>query len=246
MNPNEIQRYARHIGLEDFGASGQLKMKQSRALVVGVGGLGSVIASLLTRAGIGQLGLVDHDAVHMSDLGRQILYETPDVGRQKVLAAQARLQEINPDVSLQIYDETFDTENADGLIQRYDLVMDGTDNLATRQLINRVCVQQGKPFVHGAVDGFDGQVGVFWKGHGACFACLHPPDATPQASGDKKVINVLNTLVLMVGSLQANEAIKWITGIGSPLISQLLMFNVLDLSFHKVTVSRRVGCTICS
>ncbi len=202
LSPKEIQRYARHIGLQDFGDSGQIKMKQSRVLVVGVGGLGSVISSLLTRAGIGKIGLVDHDVVHLSDLGRQILYKTPDIGRQKVSVAQARLREINPEVTIQIFDEALSDENAAHIIQEYDIVMDGTDDLETRQLINRFFVKQRKPFVHGAVDGFNGQVGVYWKDHGACFACLHP--SAPYQPDKGKVINVINSLVLMVGSMQAN------------------------------------------
>ncbi|MDY6868063.1 MAG: HesA/MoeB/ThiF family protein [Chloroflexota bacterium] len=246
LNQQDLQRYARHIGLKSFGVNGQLKMNQSRVLVVGVGGLGSVTSSLLTRAGIGYLGLIDHDAVRLSDLGRQILYETPDIGRQKILVAQERLREINPEVAIQIYDEALGEENAAQIIQEYELIMDGTDNLKARQLINRVCVKQGKPFVHGAVDGFDGQVGVFWKGHGACYACLHPLGETGIAPDREDVINVLNSLVFLVGSLQANEAIKWITGIGSPLISQLLILNALDMRFHKATVPKRDDCEICS
>ena len=245
LSNQEIERYTRHINLQDIGIEGQIQIKKSAVLVVGVGGLGSVSTSLLTRAGVGRLGIIDHDKISLSDLQRQILYSTQDIGSQKVRIAQKRLNEINPNVNIQAYQESFNETNARHLIEEYDFVIDGTDNLKTRYLINRMCIELEKPYIFGAVDQYTGQVSVFWQGHGPCLACLLPPTQSPPLPKKKPPINVLSPLVLIVGSIQVTEAIKLITGSGHPLLGELLIINTLDMRFDKVSIPQQEDCPIC-
>jgi adenylyltransferase/sulfurtransferase len=245
LSADEFQRYARQIDINEIGLKGQKRLKESSALVVGVGGLGSIIATLLALAGVGEIGLVDQDTVSLSNLQRQILYSNQDIGEKKVEAALRRIESQNPNVKIRIFDEGFTKENAGFLVNQYDVILDGTDNFSTRHLINEICVKQKKPYVFGAVDQFDGQVSVFWKDHGPCFSCLFPMKNGHDSRSDPQRINVLNTIVGIVGSLQANEAIKLLTGAGSPLIGELLLINILETRFHKITIPLRGDCQIC-
>ncbi len=245
LSEQDLKRYTRHIHLDEFGIIGQVKMKRSSVLVIGVGGLGCTSTTLLTRAGIGRIGIIDHDTISVSDLHRQILYPTQDVGRPKVSIARKRLNEMNPDVDIQVYDDLFTEKKGENIVKEYDLVIDGTDNLEARQNINRSCVKLGKPYIFGAVEQFDGQVSVFWKGKGACFACLYPPSKSQQLPKRTAAINVLSPLVTLIGSIQANEAIKIITGMGTPLIGEMLIMNALEMRFHKVLIPKREDCSVC-
>ncbi|MCH8010441.1 MAG: molybdopterin-synthase adenylyltransferase MoeB [Candidatus Marinimicrobia bacterium] len=241
----EYLRYSRHFSLPEIGLEGQKKLKQASVLVVGVGGLGCPVAIYLAAAGVGRIGLVDFDVVDLSNLQRQILYSSKDVGKPKLRIARERLEGINPKVQVAAHEEPFSSVNAVQILAGYDLVIDGTDNFPTRYLVNDVSVFQGKPNVYGSIFRFEGQVSIFHAKEGPCYRCLYatppPPGLVPSCAEG----GVLGVLPGIVGSLQAAEAIKWITGIGDPLIGRLLLFDALSMTFREVRLEKNDDCVVC-
>ena len=241
----ELSRYARHLSLPEIGKEGQLRLKASRVVVVGAGGLGSPLALYLAAAGIGTLGLVDFDEVDATNLQRQILHGTRDVGRQKLDSARERLADVNPNVSVVTHDVRLDSGNALEILGAYDIVADGTDNFPTRYLVNDACVLLGKPNVYGAVFRWEGQASVFASDGGPCYRCLfqEPPPAglVPNCAE----AGVLGVLPGIIGSIQALEVIKLILGQGRTLSGRLLIFDALEMSWREMAVSRNINCPVC-
>ncbi len=232
-------RYARQITLPEIGESGQEKLRRASVLIVGAGGLGSPAALYLTAAGVGTLGLVDFDRVDITNLHRQVLYGTSDIGRPKLEAARERLEDLNPDVRVITHSARLTSENALDILRDYDVILDGTDNFATRYLVNDACVLLGKPNVYGSVFRFDGQVSVFAAKDGPCYRCLYPEPPPPGLVPSCAEGGVLGVLPAMIGSLQATEAIKLITGVGETLAGRLLLFDALRTTFRVMKVRRR-------
>jgi sulfur-carrier protein adenylyltransferase/sulfurtransferase len=232
-------RYARQITLPEIGTEGQRKLSQASVLIIGAGGLGSPAATYLAAAGVGRIGLVDFDRVDASNLHRQILYGTSDVGRPKLEAARERLEDLNPEIAIETHDERLMASNALDLIRPYDVILDGTDTFATRYLVNDACVLLGKPNVYGSVLRFDGQASVFSTPHGPCYRCLHseppPPHLVPSCAEG----GVLGVLPGIIGTIQATEAIKLITGAGESLAGRLLLFDALRMTFRMIQLRRR-------
>ena len=238
-------RYARQTALPEFGEEGQARLTEGRVLIVGVGGLGSPAAMYLAAAGVGTLGLVDFDAVDESNLHRQIIYGTPDVGRPKLGAAAERLRAINPQVSLELHNEPFGVANAGRLVGSYDVVVDGTDNFPTRYLVNDACVMTKTPNVYGSIFRFEGQASVFAVEGGPCYRCLHPEPPPPGLIPSCAEGGVLGVLPGIIGTVQATEAIKLLTGIGQPLIGRLLLYDALMMRFRQVVLQRDPECPVC-
>ena len=245
MSPDELRRYSRHLLLPEFGDAGQDRLKAARVLIVGVGGLGSPAALYLAAAGVGVLGLVDFDAVDESNLQRQILYTTNDVGRAKLAAAAERLRATNPHVSLERHEEAFSVSNARRLVDAYDIVVDGTDNFPTRYLVNDACVMARRPNVYGSVYRFEGQASVFAMPGGPCYRCLHPAPPPPGLIPNCAEGGVLGVLPGIIGTIQATEAIKLLTGIGEPLAGRLLLYDAFRLRFREITIQRDPDCPVC-
>ncbi len=246
LSREEIQRYGRHLTLPQVGLEGQHKLKAASMLLVGAGGLGSPLGLYLAAAGVGRLGLIDFDRVEITNLQRQVLYGQADLGRPKVEAARQRLSDINPHVDLRIYDQRLSIDNVEELIAGYDIVIDGSDNFATRYLVNDACVLAGKADVWGAVFRFEGQVSVFWAKHGPCYRCLFPEPPPAGSVPSCAEGGVLGVLPGIVGALQANEAIKLALGIGEPLIGRLLTFDSLALRFRELQLAKAPDCPLCS
>lgn len=245
FSPEEIRRYSRHLILPEFGARGQKALKAARVLVVGAGGLGSPAAMYLAAAGVGTLGLMDFDAVDASNLQRQLLHGTPDVGRPKVESARERLHALNPHVTLRTHAERLTSDNALSLFREYDVVLDGTDSYATRYLINDAAVLTGVPNVSASVFRFEGQVSVFGAKGGPCYRCLYPeppPAGLVPSCGEGGVLGVVPGVV---GTLQATEALKLVAGLGEPLVGRLLVFDALDMTFRTLKVRRDPKCPAC-
>ncbi len=245
LSPEELQRYARHIVLPDVGLEGQRRLKAARVLVVGAGGLGSPVALYLAAAGVGTLGLVDFDDVDASNLQRQVLYGEWDIGRSKLDAAEERLQSANPHVRIEKHPVKLTSANALEILGSYDVIVDGTDNFPTRYLVNDACVLLGKPCVYGSIYRFEGQVSVFDADKGPCYRCLFreppPPGLVPSCAEG----GVLGVLPGVIGSLQALEAIKLITGAGEPLVGRLLLFDALKLRWRELNLRRNPDCPVC-
>jgi molybdopterin/thiamine biosynthesis adenylyltransferase len=242
FSDEEVERYARHLVLREIGGPGQQRLKRARVLIVGAGGLGAPAALYLTAAGVGELTLVDPDFVALSNLQRQVLYVGDDEGRAKVEAAGARLVALNPNVRIARVEETLGPANARQLIAGHDLVLDGTDDFATRFAVNAACVAEGKPLVSGAIGRWSGQVGVF-PGK-PCYRCLVseiPPDAETCS-----VVGVVGALAGVVGAMMALEAIKLITGAGEPLLGRLMIYDALDGETRTVRVSADPECPVCA
>ncbi|NBC87091.1 MAG: molybdopterin-synthase adenylyltransferase MoeB [Bacteroidetes bacterium] len=246
LSTDELQRYSRHLTLPEFGREGQEKLKAASVLLVGAGGLGSPAATYLAAAGVGKIGLVDFDRVEASNLQRQILYGTSDVGRPKLEAARERLTDLNPHVEVETHDVRLTSDNALEIIDQYDIVADGTDNFPTRYLVNDACVMTGTPNVYASIFRFEGQVSVFATDDGPCYRCLYeeppPPGLVPSCAEG----GVLGILPGFIGTLQATEVIKLITGIGTPLIGRLLMVDALDMNFRTLKVQKNDDCPVCS
>jgi adenylyltransferase/sulfurtransferase len=239
-------RYARQITLPEFGEAGQARLAAGRVLMVGVGGLGSPAAMYLAAAGVGALGLIDFDAVDESNLHRQIIYGTPDVGRPKLTAAAERLRAINPHVSLELHNEPFGAGNARDLVAAYDVVVDGTDNFVARYLVNDACVMTKTPNVYGSIHRFEGQASVFAAGEaGPCYRCLHPDPPPAGLIPSCAEGGVLGVLPGVIGTVQATEAIKILTGIGEPLIGRLLLYDALSMRFRQIALPRDPDCPVC-
>ena len=238
-------RYDRQIRLAGFGEAGQRKLAAARVLVVGAGGLGSPAAMYLAAAGIGTLDLVDFDRVDESNLHRQLLYGTPDVGRPKIDAAVARLRAINPHTRVIAHDEPFSAGNAQALVADADVVIDGTDNFSTRYLVNDACVMAKTPNVYGSVAQFDGQLAVFAAPGGPCYRCLHPEPPPAGLIDNCAEGGVLGVLPGVIGTLQATEAIKLIAGIGEPLVGRLLLYDALKMRTRQIVLPRDSACPVC-
>ena len=245
LSHEQILRYSRHLLMPEVGLQGQIKLKNSSALVIGTGGLGSPVALYLAAAGIGRIGLVDFDIVDSSNLQRQVIHGTSTVGKLKVESGRDRLQDLNPDIQVDIYNEPYTSENAMRIAKDYDIIIDGTDNFPTRYLTNDVCVFLGKPNVYGSIFRFDGQVSVFHAEKGPCYRCLFPEPPPPGLVPSCAEGGVLGVLPGTVGTLQATEAIKILLGIGTPLIGKLLLYNALDMSFDFVTLKKNPKCRVC-
>jgi len=243
----EIERYSRHIILKEVGGEGQMKLKNAKVFMVGAGGLGSPAALYLAAAGVGTLGIVDLDVVDLSNLQRQILHTTPDVGRPKVVSARETLEAINPNITINTIEERITSANVLDIIKDYDIVMDGSDNFPTRFLMNDACYMLGKPLVSGSMFRFDGQVTVL-RGHlptDPCYRCLYPEPPPADLVPSCQEAGVLGVLAGTVGILQATETIKLILGQGTPLAGQLLVYNALEMEFLRVKYKKNPNCELC-
>jgi len=245
LRPDQFERYRRHLALPEFGAEGQARLLAGRVLLVGVGGLGCPLAQYLAAAGVGRLGLVDCDVVDASNLQRQVLYATGDVGRPKVEVARERIRAQNPDVEVVISAERLSSANALELFAGYDVIVDGSDNFPTRYLANDACVLLGKPNVHGSVFRFEGQATVFDTSRGPCYRCLYPEPPPPGATPSCAEGGVLGVVPGLIALVQATEALKLVAGIGEPLVGRLLQFDALEMSFHEFRLEKDPDCPIC-
>jgi adenylyltransferase/sulfurtransferase len=241
----ELVRYSRHLILPDVGVPGQEKLKAARVLLIGAGGLGSPAALYLAAAGVGTLGLVDFDNVDITNLQRQILHGTKDVGRPKLQSARERIADVNPHVRLETYETALTSKNALDIFSGYDIVVDGTDNFATRYLVNDACVLQGKPNVYGSIFRFEGQASVFALPDGPCYRCLFPEPPPPGLVPSCAEGGVLGVLPGLVGTIQATETIKLIVGVGEPLKGRLLLIDTLGMQFRTVNVRKDPTCPAC-
>ena len=245
LSPQEVLRYSRHTMLPEFGGEGQARLKAGRALIVGAGGLGSPAALYLAAAGVGTIGLVDFDRVDITNLQRQILYGTADIGRPKLEAAAERLRDINPHIQIDAHDKPFGADNARELVSAYDVVLDGTDNFSTRFLVNDACVMVGRPNVYGSVFRFEGQAAVFAAPGGPCYRCLHPEPPPAGLIPNCAEAGVLGVLPGMIGMVQATEAIKLLSGVGEPLVGKLLLYDALRMRFRQISLPRDPACPLC-
>ena len=246
LTREETARYSRHLIMPEVTADGQRRLKAARVLCIGAGGLGSPAALYLAAAGVGTIGIVDFDDVDLSNLQRQILHGTKDVGRSKLESARDRLRDINPDIEIELHQCRFTSENASEIVSEYDVVVDGSDNFATRYLSNDVCVFEKKPNVYGSVFRFEGQTTVFAPHLGGpCYRCLFPEPPPPESVPNCAQAGVLGVLPGIIGLLQAIEAIKLIVGIGEPLIGRLLHFDALNVKFRELNLRRDPQCPVC-
>lgn len=245
LTKDEIKRYSRHLLLSEVGVEGQEKLKKASVLIVGLGGLGSPLAMYLAASGIGKLGLVDYDTVDVSNLQRQIIHGTSDVGRLKNDSATEKLKEINPEILVVRHDEALTSQNALDIIGNYDIAADGSDNFQTRYLVNDACVLLGKPNVFGSVYRFEGQVSVFWAQKGPCYRCLFPNPPEPGSVPSCEEAGVLGVLPGVIGMLQSTEVIKLILGKGTSLIGRLMLYNALDMRFSEIKLKANPNCLVC-
>ncbi|MBI4424111.1 MAG: molybdopterin-synthase adenylyltransferase MoeB [Elusimicrobia bacterium] len=245
LSPDEKLRYQRQIQIPEVGPEGQARLKEARVLVVGAGGLGCPLSLYLAAAGVGTIGLVDFDAVDLTNLQRQVLYSTESVGRPKLSEARARLSALNPHVRLECHDTRLSADNALELVRGYDVVADGSDNFPTRYLVNDAAVLAGKPNVFGSVFRFEGQVAVFWARRGPCYRCLYPEPPPPEAAPSCAQAGVFGLLPGIVGCLQAAETLKLLLGIGSPLVGRLVHFDALSMEWRSLAVAKDPACRLC-
>lgn len=245
LSTNELTRYSRHLLLEEVGKNGQMRLKQSRALVIGMGGLGSPISLYLAAAGVGTIGIVDFDTVDLSNLQRQILHSTDNVGKKKTQSARARLLEVNPEIDVIVHEERISVDNALTMIGNYDVVIDGTDNFQTRYLVNDACVLGKKPLVYGSIFRFEGQATVFSPPQGPCYRCIYPDPPEAGAVPNCAEGGVLGVLAGVIGSIQAAEAIKLLLGKGQTLMGRLLLYDALEASFETLNLKRNPNCPLC-
>ena len=245
LSPDELRRYQRHLTLTEVGVEGQKKLKESSVLLIGAGGLGSPLALYLAAAGVGRIGIVDFDVVEESNLQRQVLHGTRDVGRPKLESARDRLTDINPHIEIELHEARLTSENALELIEKYDVVADGTDNFPTRYLVNDACILMGKPNAYASIYQFEGQASVFGADDGPCYRCLYPEPPPPGLVPSCAEGGVLGILPGLMGTLQATEVIKILLGIGQPLVGRLLLFDALEMSFRTLTVRKNPDCPVC-
>jgi sulfur-carrier protein adenylyltransferase/sulfurtransferase len=245
LTRDELLRYSRHIALPEIGAAGQQRLKAARVLCIGAGGLGSPASLYLAAAGVGTIGLVDFDAVDASNLQRQILHGTKDIGRPKLASARDRLHDINPNVRLEAHETSFAEGNALDLVKAYDVVLDGTDNFPTRYLVNDACVMAGRPNAYGSIFRFEGQASVFAAKDGPCYRCLHPEPPPPGLIPSCAEGGVLGVLPGIIGTIQATETIKLLLGIGEPLIGRFLIYDALRMRFREVRLPKDPDCPVC-
>ena len=245
LTREEVQRYSRHLIMPEVGIDGQRKLKAARVLCVGAGGLGAPASMYLAAAGVGTLGLVDFDAVDASNLHRQVIYDTTDVGKPKLAAARDRLTAMNPSVKVMMHEVALTSKNALDVLKDYDVILDGTDNFQTRYLVNDACVLLGKPNAYGSIFRFDGQASVFAVKGGPCYRCLYPEPPPPGLVPSCAEGGVLGVLPGVIGVIQATEAIKLILGSGQPLIGRLLLYDALQMRFRELKLRRDPDCPIC-
>ncbi len=241
----EVRRYSRHLIIPDVGMTGQKRLKNAKVLVIGAGGLGSPALLYLAAAGVGTLGIVEFDEVDESNLQRQIIHGQSDIGKPKAISAKESLAETNPLVNVVVHNERLDNDNVMEIFAGYDLIVDGTDNFATRYLVNDAAVLLGKPYVWGSIYRFDGQASVFWAEHGPCYRCLYPEPPPPGMVPSCAEGGVLGVLCASIGSIQVNEAIKLLTGIGEPLLGKLMIYDALEMEYRKLSVRKDPNCAIC-
>ena len=245
LSKDEILRYSRHLIMPEVGMEGQLKLKKAKVLCIGAGGLGSPLALYLAAAGVGRLGIVDFDVVDFTNLQRQVIHGTADVGKPKLASAKESIREINPNVEVVGYETRLTSENALDLFSDFDIIVDGTDNFPTRYLVNDACVLLGKPNVYGSIFRFEGQVSVFYAREGPCYRCLYPEPPPPGLVPSCAEGGVLGVLPGIVGCIQAMEAIKLIIGQGQPLIGRLLVFDALSIKFRELKLRKNPECPVC-
>jgi sulfur-carrier protein adenylyltransferase/sulfurtransferase len=245
LTVEEVRRYSRHLIIPDVGKTGQRRLKNAKVLVVGAGGLGSPALLYLAAAGVGTLGVIDFDVVDESNLQRQIIHGQSDIGRPKAVSAMESIREVNPLVNVVLHEERLDSDNAMQIFGPYDLIVDGTDNFATRYLVNDACVLLGKPYVWGSIYRFDGQASVFWADYGPCYRCLYPEPPPPGMVPSCAEGGVLGVLCASIGSIQVTEAIKLITGIGEPLAGRLMIYDALEMTYRTVKVRKDPECPVC-
>jgi len=249
LSIDEVRRYSRHLIIPDVGMTGQKRLKNAKVLVIGAGGLGSPALLYLAAAGVGTLGIVEFDEVDESNLQRQIIHGQSDVGRPKAQSARDRVVETNPYIDVVVHEDRLDNDNVMAIFELYDLIIDGTDNFATRYLVNDAAVLLGKPYVWGSIFRFDGQASVFWAaapgGSSPCYRCLYPEPPPPGMVPSCAEGGVLGVLCASIGSIQVNEAIKLITGIGTPLLGRLVVYDALEMEYRKLSVRKDPDCAIC-
>ena len=245
LSVDEVRRYSRHLIIPDVGMAGQRRLKNAKVLCVGAGGLGSPALMYLAAAGVGTLGVIDFDIVDESNLQRQIIHGQSDVGRPKAESAAASIREINPLVEVIVHNEPLSTDNVMDIFAGYDLIVDGTDNFATRYMVNDAAVLLGKPYVWGSIFRFDGQASVFWAEQGPCYRCLYPEPPPPGMVPSCAEGGVLGVLCASIGSIQVNEAIKLIIGIGDPLVGRLMIYDALEMTYRQVKVKKDPECPLC-
>ncbi|MBD0357723.1 MAG: molybdopterin-synthase adenylyltransferase MoeB [Rubrobacter sp.] len=245
LSNEEIARYSRHLIMPEVALDGQKKLKQARVLTIGAGGLGAPLAMYLAAAGVGTLGIVDFDVVDESNLQRQIIHGTSDIGRPKMESARDRINDINPNVHVEAYEEALSSENALEIFKDFDVIVDGTDNFPTRYLVNDACVLTGKPNVYGSIFRFEGQASVFWAKEGPCYRCLYPEPPPPGLVPSCAEGGVLGILPGAIGTIQATETVKLILGIGEPLVGRLLLYDALGMSFREMKLRKDPNCPVC-
>jgi sulfur-carrier protein adenylyltransferase/sulfurtransferase len=245
LTNDEVQRYSRHLIMPEVGVEGQLKLKAGSVLCIGAGGLGSPAALYLAAAGVGRIGIVDFDVVDFSNLQRQIIHGTPDVGRSKLASAKDRLHALNPLITIDTYETALSSKNALDLFKPYDIILDGTDNFPTRYLVNDACVILGKPNTYGSIFRFEGQASVFATKNGPCYRCLYPEPPPPGLVPSCAEGGVLGVLPGVIGTIQATEAVKLIMGIGEPLIGRFLIYDALRMKFRELKLKKDPDCPVC-
>ena len=246
LTVDDVRRYSRHLIIPDVAMAGQQRLMNAKVLCVGAGGLGSPALMYLAAAGVGTLGIVEFDTVDESNLQRQIIHGQSDIGKSKAISAKEKIAEINPNVNVIVHELRLDTDNVVEIFSQYDLIVDGTDNFATRYLVNDACVLLKKPYVWGSIYRFDGQASVFWAEYGPCYRCLYPEPPPPGMVPSCAEGGVLGVLCASIGSIQSTEAIKLIAGIGEPLIGQLMIYDALEMSYRKIKVRKDPKCPLCS
>ena len=246
LTVDEVRRYSRHLIIPDVAMAGQQRLMNAKVLCVGAGGLGSPALMYLAAAGVGTLGIVEFDTVDESNLQRQIIHGQSDIGKSKAITAKEKIADINPYVNVNVHEVRLDTDNVMEIFSQYDLIVDGTDNFATRYLVNDACVLLKKPYVWGSIYRFDGQASVFWAEYGPCYRCLYPEPPPPGMVPSCAEGGVLGVLCASIGSIQTTEAIKLIAGIGEPLIGQLMIYDALEMSYRKIKVRKDPKCPLCS
>jgi molybdopterin/thiamine biosynthesis adenylyltransferase/rhodanese-related sulfurtransferase len=245
LSKDEILRYSRHLIMPEVGMDGQLKLKKAKVLCIGTGGLGAPLGLYLAAAGVGRIGIVDFDVVDSTNLQRQVLFSTGDVGKPKVAAAAARLRGLNPDITIDVHETSLSSDNALEIFKDYDIIVDGTDNFPTRYLVNDACVLLGKPNVYGSIFRFDGQITIFGYPGGPCYRCLYPEPPPPGLVPSCAEGGVLGVLPGIVGTIQAAETLKLILGVGEPLVGRLLLFDALGMKFRELKLRKNPECPVC-
>ncbi|OIV36922.1 adenylyltransferase/sulfurtransferase MoeZ [Mangrovactinospora gilvigrisea] len=245
LTVDEVRRYSRHLIIPDVGMDGQKRLKNAKVLCVGAGGLGSPALLYLAAAGVGTLGIVEFDEVDESNLQRQIIHGQSDIGRSKAQSAADSIHEANPFVNVVLHEERLDNDNVMEIFAQYDLIVDGTDNFATRYMVNDAAVLLGKPYIWGSIYRFDGQASVFWSEYGPCYRCLYPEPPPPGMVPSCAEGGVLGVLCASIGSIQVNEAIKVLTGIGDPLVGRLMIYDALEMTYRQVKVRKDPDCPLC-